>query len=93
MRCAECEYSCYTECESNDMSCAIFGDDIPDGCERKDGEGCIYNGKQLEKKWKQYLNAFEHECASFVEWYEKEYAGKEGETNDTSGEDNSQDIS
>lgn len=57
MRCRGCQYLGYAEAESNITTCYVFGDAIPDEYTRQDGEGCICNGRQLNKLYKQAESA------------------------------------
>ncbi len=75
MKCEHCPYLYYPEYESNYTSCLVFGDGIPDDYERKDGEGCIFNRKQLAKMCRENEEAFAKECGAFVEWFEKQNRG------------------
>lgn len=72
MKCSNCEYLYYPEYESNYTSCRVFGDETPDEYARKDGEGCICNGKQLSKMFRENEEAWMREAKAFVDWYEKE---------------------
>lgn len=69
MTCNHCKYLCYPEYESNYTACQVFGEEIPEEYERKDGEGCICNGRQLEKILRQNEEALEKDHEAFVEWF------------------------
>ena len=69
MKCSNCEYLYYPEYESNYTSCRVFGDDVPDEYARKDGDGCICNGKQLAKIFHGNEEAWMKEAKAFVDWY------------------------
>lgn len=77
MKCSRCRYLYYPEYESNYTSCQIFGDDTPDEYMRKDGEGCICNGKQLAKMYRENEKAWLEDKKAFVDWYEKNELNKE----------------
>ena len=69
MKCNNCEYLCYPECESNYTACQVFGDSVPDEYERKDGEGCICNRRQLAKIFRQNEEAIAEAHEAFVKWF------------------------
>ncbi len=75
MKCDNCKYIYYPEYESSHTTCQVFGEEIPEKYERKDGEGCICNGRQLEKMLRQNEEALEKDHETFVEWF----LGKEQE--------------
>lgn len=72
MLCSNCEYLYHPEYESSYTSCRVFGDEIPEKYERKDGEGCICNRRQLKKMFEEDERAWMQEATLFIEWYEKE---------------------
>ena len=69
MKCTNCEYLYYPEYESNYTSCRVFGDETPEKYERKDGEGCICNRKQLAKIFAQNEKAWMEDAKAFVDWF------------------------
>lgn len=80
MRCSICEYRYYPEAESNYTSCWVFGDEVPEKYERKDGEGCKCNRKQLAKYFQENEEAWMKEAEALVNWYQhqsKESVDKE----------------
>lgn len=60
MKCDNCKYRIKTGWE-DDANCRIFGWYIPDEYMRKDGEGCICNGRQLAKFDRENRKAWESE--------------------------------
>ena len=77
MKCSNCKYLYYPECESNYTSCRVFGDGTPDKYSRKDGEGCIFNERQLAKMFRENEEAWMKEAKAFVDWYRAESEDKE----------------
>ena len=77
MKCINCEYLYYPEYESNYTSCRVFGDETPEEYERKDGEGCICNRKQLAKIIAQNEKAWMQDAKAFVDWFMAESEDKE----------------
>ena len=50
MKCDNCSYKTYEYYGDETVpSCKIFGEEIPEGLDRIDGEGCICNRQTLEK--------------------------------------------
>ena len=72
MRCSNCEYLYYPEYESNYTACQVFGDEVPEEYERKDGEGCICNKRQLSKIFRQNEAAWLEDAKGFVEFMTRE---------------------
>lgn len=58
------------------MICRIFGDDTPEKYERKDGEGCICNRKQLDKIFAQNEKAWMEDTKTFVDCFKAERKNK-----------------
>ena len=71
MKCSECKYLYYPEYESNYTSCRVFGDETPESYERKDGEGCKCNYRQLDSIYRRNEEARMKDIEMFVKWYEK----------------------
>lgn len=67
MKCSNCEYLYYSEYERF-TSCRIFGCGILDKYKRKDGNGCICNGKQLAKMFHKNEEVWMKEAKIFVDW-------------------------
>lgn len=76
MKCNHCEYLYYPECESNYTSCYVFGDEVPEKYERKDGEGCTCNKKQLAKMYRENEEAWLKDKEQFVDWWLQHKADK-----------------
>lgn len=72
MKCSGCPYLYYPEYESNYTSCYVFGDDVPEEHERKDGEGCKCNRNQLKKMFEENERAWLKDKEEFVKWYESQ---------------------
>lgn len=80
-KCNSCKYLCYPEYESSYTECQVFGDEIPEKYERKDGEGCRCNKRTLEKLIRQNKEAWEKECEAYVDWFTSKEV-KECDTDD-----------
>lgn len=72
MKCSGCKYRQYTQAESDEMTCSVFGDETPEKYERKDGDGCTCNRQQLEKMLRESEKAWIEEAKRFVEFMESE---------------------
>lgn len=59
MKCDRCPYHRYEVYEDADDYCDIFGDFPEDEKSRKDGEGCIFNMRTLDKYKRMNDEAFE----------------------------------
>lgn len=78
-KCDCCKYLCYPEYESSYTACSIFGEEIPEQYERKDGEGCICNSRTLEKFKRLNEEAWMKDKEEFVKWFlSKEEGGSHG---------------
>lgn len=70
MECKYCDYS-YCAPESTIPMCKVFGEDVPDGCGRQDGEGCKFNQVTLKKILRDNEKAWLEETKRFVEYMEQ----------------------
>lgn len=77
MLCNNCEYLYYPEYESNYTSCRVFGEEIPEEYERKDGEGCKCNKKQLDKLNRKNEEAWLNYVTDYVNWLSLQEEGEE----------------
>lgn len=71
MKCEYCQFLCYPEYESSYSVCGVFGEEVPEQYERKDGEGCKFNRMQLEKIQRKNEEARMKEMEAFVKWFEE----------------------
>lgn len=65
--CACCKYS-RTGYETNDTSCYVFGDDVPDEYMNSNYDGCICSEDMLEKFCAENEKAWVKEATGFVDW-------------------------
>lgn len=61
MLCCNCKHKHYDYCEDT-MVCDLFEGDIPEECQRKDEEGCIFNEativSRIQQKELEFINFY-----------------------------------
>ena len=70
MKCEGCKHIYYPYYEESYTECEVFGDEIPEKYERKDGKGCICNERTLQKLLRLNEEAWAKECEEMVEFFE-----------------------